>query len=185
MDDYRLQHKKPASASADGDGMVVDSKLATTTSNYTINRSSNVTSSSHMDSGGHFLSGSGGGSCSMHMPSAADSLTALSLPYQHVATHDHHHHHQTAENTSNPGPESMRIMRGSSVSYTGIVTTGTGSIIHHSTQQSSNSRSKNFNFVPISPGPQSPRVGGPMHSSIGGHAGNRNTFLSSRRSPAV
>lgn len=150
-----------------------------------------VSSSSQHESAGQFhdgwKSGSADGSSgdgTMH--SASDSLTALSLPYQQ-ASHDH----QT-ENTSinSVAGQITNPKLLPAVSHTTIMGTvrGTSTSIPNQAQQSPNSRSKNFNFVPISPGPQSPRVIPPnisvmqsnMHSIHG-----RNTFLSPRRSPAV
>lgn len=76
-----------------------------------------------------------------------------------------------------PQQVSPQLMR--SISATSTVT---------QPQQSPNSRHKNFSFVPISPGPQSPRVITQTQATNNLqhlHGSSRNTFLSPRRSPAV
>lgn len=121
------------------------------------------------------------------MHSASSSLTALSMPYQQ-ASQDLH-----TEDTS----INVRTINATDKKQSSIVPTqapimrsvrATPTIIQSQTQQSPNSRSKNFNFVPISPGPQSPRIISQHLSQLQSniHAiHGRNTFLSPRRSPAV
>ncbi|XP_055302540.1 uncharacterized protein LOC129568541 isoform X2 [Sitodiplosis mosellana] len=119
------------------------------------------------------------------MHSASSSLTALSLPYQQ-ASQDH-----LTEDTST----NVTTINATDKKHLSIAAThapimrsvrASSAIIQSQAQQSPNSRSKTFNFVPISPGPQSPRVIPhhlPQQSNI--HTISRNTFLSPRRSPAV
>lgn len=120
---------------------------------------------------------------SMH--SASNSLTALSLPYQQTSQ-DHTEDTSIRAGRSNfserkllPTAVNTAMMRSIRASP---------ALIQNQAQQSPNSRSKNFSFVPISPGPQSPRVilqnTSQLHSNIHSTHG-RNTFLSPRRSPAV
>lgn len=91
------------------------------------------------------------------MHSASSSLAALSLPYQQASQDLHTEDtsinvttiNATDKKQSSTVPTQAPIMRS---------VRATPAIIQSQTQQSPNSRSKNFNFVPISPGPQSPRV---------------------------
>lgn len=153
-----------------------------------------VSSSSQHDAAGQFhdgwKSGSADGSSgdgTMH--SASDSLTALSLPYQQASSHDHQTENTSINSVAGSITDPKLLPAASHATIMGSVRgTSTSTAIPNQAQQSPNSRSKNFNFVPISPGPQSPRVIPPnisvMQSNVHGMHG-RNTFLSPRRSPAV
>lgn len=134
-----------------------------------------VTSSSQLNSGNEFPVNW------KDADSASSSLAALSLLPYHQSSQDH----QT-ENTS------ITAVPRNTADRKLMSTTSNASLIRSvqsQPQQSPNSRSKNFNFVPISPGPQSPRVIISQHiSQLPSHIhaiGGRNTFLSPRRSPAV
>lgn len=140
-----------------------------------------VTSSSQIGSDGH--GGWKANESTIHHHTASNSLAALSLPYQQ-ASQDQHNEDTSMSSIGIqqlgkklPPTHVMRSVRPSSAI-----------IQNQSAQQSPNSRSKNFNFVPISPGPQSPRVisqhTAQLPSNIHAVHG-RNTFLSPRRSPAV
>lgn len=120
---------------------------------------------------------------SMH--SASNSLAALSLPYQQ-SSQDHTEdtsiraaRSNTSERKLMPTAVNANLMR---------TVRASPALVQGQAQQSPNSRSKNFSFVPISPGPQSPRVmslhASQLHSNVQNIHG-RNTFLSPRRSPAV
>lgn len=134
-----------------------------------------VTSSSQINTGQQFNVGWKEAD-SMH--SASNSLAALSLPYQQSSQRPRTEN--TSVNVANerkilPTPPLMRAVRPSLA------------LIQNQAQQSPSPHSNNFNFVPISPGPQSPRVipqsNTQMQAIQANHA--RNTFLSPRRSPAV
>lgn len=133
-----------------------------------------VSSSSQHESSGQFHAG---------MHPASDSLSALSLPYQQ-ASQDHQTENTSISSVPGNLSDQKLLPAVSHVTIMGSVRGGST----HVPNQSPNSRSKNFNFVPISPGPQSPRVisqnTGQLPSNIHGMHG-RNTFLSPRRSPAV
>lgn len=120
------------------------------------------------------------------MHSASSSLTALSLPYQQ-ASHDHHTE-DTSINTTNINATDKKLL--STAAHASLMRSvrPAPAINPNQAQQSPNSRSKNFNFVPISPGPQSPRVVSQHMSQLQSNIHTihtRNTFLSPRRSPAV
>lgn len=143
-----------------------------------------VTSSSQQNFDNEFHVGWKNHESALH--SASSSLTALSLPYQQ-ASHDHNTE-DTSKNITNINATEKKL------SSTGAHATimrsvrASPAVIQNQAQQSPNSRSKNFNFVPISPGPQSPRVISQHISQLQSNIHvihGRNTFLSPRRSPAV
>lgn len=144
-----------------------------------------VTSSSQLNADNEFHVDWKDPESAMH--SASSSLTALSLPYQQATTHDHHTE-DTSLNVTPINTTEKKLL--STAAHASIMRSVKASpaLIQNQAQQSPNSRSKNFNFVPISPGPQSPRVVTQHISQLQSNMHtihNRNTFLSPRRSPAV
>lgn len=154
-----------------------------------------VTSSSQISStggggggGGHFHGGWKTGGASMH--SASNSLTALSLPYQQASSsHDHHQTETTSIGAVGVNHTESKVLPVVSHASQMGGHRASAAIIQNTVHDSPNARSKNFNFVPISPGPQSPRVQSQntaqLHSNLHAIHNQRNTFLSPRRSPAV
>lgn len=120
------------------------------------------------------------------MHSASSSLTALSLSYQQSAQDNRTE--KTSLDAFNVKIAQRKILPTAAQAVLLRSVRASPALVPDQTQQSPNSRSKNFNFVPISPGPQSPRVISQpipqMQSNIHSFHG-RNTFLSPRRSPAV
>lgn len=99
---------------------------------------------------------------------------------------------QTNRDNSNPNSNGSASNQNLGQKSTNPVSTHlmrTGSSTSNHTQQSPNSRCKNFSFVPISPGPQSPRANlqniSQLQSNIHALQGKNSTFLSPRKSPAV
>lgn len=120
------------------------------------------------------------------MHSASSSLTALSLPYQQTAQDNQTE--ETSLDAINVKIAQRKILPTAAQAVLLRSVRASSALVANPTQQSPNFRSKNFNFVPISPGPQSPRVTSqpiPQMQSNIHSAHGRNPFLSPRRSPAV
>ncbi|XP_031635296.1 uncharacterized protein LOC116348436 [Contarinia nasturtii] len=118
--------------------------------------------------------------------SASSSLTALSLPYQQVS--QDHQTEDTSINTATVTTTERKLLPTTAQVSLMRSVRPPPALISNQNQQSPNSRSRNCSFVPISPGPQSPRVISQhtpqLQTNI--HAiHSKSTFLSPRRSPAV
>lgn len=140
-----------------------------------------VTSSSQIDADHPCDDGWKGNESGVHV--ASSSLTALSLPYQQASQDPTEDTSINSVAINNSEKKLLPSMVQSALMRSGGRPSST--IASSQAQQSPNSRSKNFNFVPISPGPHSPRV--ISHHSAAQLQSNiqRNTFLSPLRSPAV